>query len=256
MGSQGEQVNEAVSQGERVVLPRIRDFVQGLLRLLRAGKPIDLLAVDIRDAFHNVPVGAERKFTTAVFRGSDGLFRLVLYNCLVFGSGSSPTVWGRFAELLGRSTAAVVGDMATSELQIYVDDPAFAAAGTQAEREECIAVFLLWLAVLGFPIAWDKAYAGRSIEWGGANIAVDVDCGEVHVSIPPSKLEPLLEEAQQLESQALVSKRRLRTFAAKMSFVAGLIFHMKAFLSAIWATLGGPRPGSGESALAKPSRGK
>jgi hypothetical protein len=44
----------------------------------------------------------------------------IIYDVLVFGSRSSPTIWGRFAALLGRILAATVPENRT---HIYVDDP-------------------------------------------------------------------------------------------------------------------------------------
>ena len=61
----------------------------------------------------------ERRFHCAYIRG-----KVFAYRRLVFGSKASPTLWGRAAAWLGRSTAALLSD--ASRLNIYVDDPLLA----------------------------------------------------------------------------------------------------------------------------------
>ena len=60
------------------------------------------------------------------------------FTVLVFGSGSAPTVWGRFAALLGRSTM-LVSDPDRLRLEIYVDDPVYAVRGTEDEAARAVA---------------------------------------------------------------------------------------------------------------------
>ena len=82
------------------------------------------------------------------------------FKVLVFGSGSAPTVWGRYAAFLGRSVMAVVGpDRFRAE--IYVDDPVFAATGRPGDVLCQFTMALLWTAVLGFPVSWPKAEGGE-----------------------------------------------------------------------------------------------
>jgi hypothetical protein len=62
-----------------------------------------MLAIDICDAFNNIRVRSnEHRFTCAEI---DGLF--VVFKVLVFGSGSSPTVWGRFSAFIGRFVSSL-----------------------------------------------------------------------------------------------------------------------------------------------------
>ena len=96
--------NLAVKQGERIVLPRLSDVVADLREL--ATTSMDeafLLGTDVSEAFRQVPLHeSERQFTVAALAGKCYVFKV-----LVFGSSSAPTVWGKYAAFLGRSTAAV-----------------------------------------------------------------------------------------------------------------------------------------------------
>ena len=77
---------------------------------------------------------------------------LFTFKVVVFGSVSAPTVWGRFAAWLGRSTAATTHTLGL-RMHIYVGDPIYIAVGSRAQRERAFTVALLLAAVAGFPIA-------------------------------------------------------------------------------------------------------
>ena len=152
-------VNRACHQGERIILPRLLDVVASLLACYRRGRAPFLAGV--RDAFMNVPAGRDRRFTAAAVPGNRNRrskYRVILFNTLVFGSASSPTIWGRVAAWLGRSTAAV----SSSDLQCYVDDPVYVLDGPQEELAASdLALVLLWTAVAGFPISSPKPPGAR-----------------------------------------------------------------------------------------------
>ena len=87
---------------------------------------------------------------------------IVVFDTLVFGAGSSPTIWGRYAAWLGRSATAITP---RAGVQIYVDDPAFVLSGTLEKASWDLTVLLLWFAIVGFPIKLPKAEGGKTIGW-------------------------------------------------------------------------------------------
>ena len=99
-------VNSLTRQIERVILPRLEDVANDIMNLTRSsGKDerVFLLSTDMVDAFHQIPVHpSEQRFTATSVGGRCFLFRV-----LIFGSGSAPTMWGRFAAWLGRSTMCI-----------------------------------------------------------------------------------------------------------------------------------------------------
>ena len=157
-------VNTACHQGKRIILPRLLDVVSSILASYRRGKAPYLAGVDIRDAFMNIRAGRDRRFTAAAVPGSRNRrgkkrHRIILTNTLVFGSASSPTVWGRAAAWLGRSSAAV----STADLQCYVDDPVYVLDGPGIHpAANDLALVLLWTAVSGFPVKLSKARGART----------------------------------------------------------------------------------------------
>ena len=74
---------------ERTVLPPFSDVVANALEVFRRGGTPAFLAVDIRDAFHNIPAGTDKAFTAAIVP-MNGHQKVVVYDVLVFGSVSSP----------------------------------------------------------------------------------------------------------------------------------------------------------------------
>ena len=180
-------VNSAVQQGERVVLPRVTDFVKDAWDLSQntpGGNQLWLFGTDISDAFHQVPLHPDEwRFTAAAFQDKFYVFKEV------FGSASAPTVWGRFAAFAGRSTSAIVNTLGI-RMQMYVDDPVFLATGTLPQAAKGLTVALLWLNILGLPLAWNKSDGGKSITWIGARLSVSP--GHFTVTIPEDKIRDFI----------------------------------------------------------------
>ncbi|CAL1165921.1 unnamed protein product, partial [Cladocopium goreaui] len=84
------------------VVKEVEWEAEDALEIFRKGGKPAFLAVDIRDAFHNIPSGKDRAFTSAAFRDKTGTLKIVVYDVLVFGSVSSPTLRGRYAAWFGR----------------------------------------------------------------------------------------------------------------------------------------------------------
>ena len=230
-------VNRACHQGERILLPRLLDVVASLLAAYRRGRAPFMACVDIRDAFMNIPAGRDRRFTAAAIprkRNRGKLPQIVLFNTLVFGSASSPTVWGRAAAWLGRTTTAT----STSDVQIYVDDPMYVLDGPELETAAGdLTVVLLWTAVAGYPVKLAKASGGKDVEWVGARLRCLDSERAVVVTLPASKIEALLRDTNKFLGKPVVGCRELRSYTGSLSFVAGLVPHLRPFLASFWAAL-------------------
>lgn len=118
--------NTACSQGERIILPKLLDIGQAALRVYREGRTPWLAGIDIKDAFMNIPAGADKHMTVSAIPDGRGGHRLVIFDALVFGSASSPTIWGRYAAWLGRTLVCVEP---AADVETYVDDPGFVLSG-------------------------------------------------------------------------------------------------------------------------------
>ena len=104
-------------------------------------------------------------------------------------------------------------------------------------------MILLWMNVAGYPLKVEKASGGKEVEWVGATLEVNDAKSEVKVSIPKKKVEILQETTSKFLKRPVVGPRELRSFAGSLAFIAGLVPHLRPFLSSIWAALtscGGP----------------
>lgn len=227
--------NSVCAQTERILLPRLLDVAAHAIDQLRSGKDCWLAALDIRDAFMNIPVSKDRfALTAAKPSKEDGSMEVIVFDTLVFGAASSPTIWGRFAAFLGRTIAAIEPRVGC---QIYVDDPILTLPGNLLEATDQLATVLLWTAIIGYPIKLQKAVGGKSIPWIGAHIAVEEEAATVTVTIPADKVRRLLDTTKKFLSKPVIGSRELRSYAGALSFVAGLIPHLRPFLSSLWAVL-------------------
>ena len=229
------KANLACSQGERIILPKLMDVAEAAVAVYRAGKKPWIAVADIQDAFLNVPSGKDRFATTAAVEMPDGCKKIVVFDTLVFGSASSPTLWGRYAAWMGRTLACVVPTVST---QVYVDDPSFVLQGNLEEAAGDLAMVLLWLGVAGFPLKLSKAGGGKEADWVGARIEFHDEPREAHITIPSSKVKQLQDLTDKFLNRPVVGAKELRSYAGMLSFVAGLVPHLRPFLSSIWAALG------------------
>ena len=177
-------VNDKCDPAERIVLPRLMDVVSETLKKQKDEQLPTFAAIDIQDAFHNVPAGADKKYTAAKVAMENGEEAFIIYDVLVFGSKSSPTVWGRFAAYLGRILCSVLPEIG---VQIYVDDPIFILPNDKEQAVHLLTLTLLILKVFGVPVKLEKADAGSKVKWIGATLESGMDESSgpfVEVTIP------------------------------------------------------------------------
>jgi hypothetical protein len=151
---------------------------------------------------------------------------------LVFGSASAPTVWGRFAAFAARSVAAICNTLGV-RLELYVDDPLFVARGPATLAAPRIALATLWLAILGFPLAWHKSDGGSSITWIGATFRLTST--HITVTADADKVSLCLAELDDFLSRPVGTRKALRTLTGRLSFFAGIVPTMRPFLRPLWA---------------------
>lgn len=74
--------------------------------------------------------------------------------------------------------------------------------------------------------------------WVGAYIKILEEDRAAEVSIPKEKITKIQNMTQEFLSRPVIGFRKLRSYAGILSFVAGLIPHLRPFLSTIWGALG------------------
>ena len=209
------RVNDAVTLGERQVLPRGVDHakdVAQLLDTLEAGEVIATLVLDFKDAFNSVPLHeSEQRFNCAslddpLVRDRPPCYddeprsgRFLVWRVLGFGGKPNPLVYSRAASFACRSAQALLGPqrhrspddftnrLALARSQLYVDDTSLAVAGEERKIGATIDLYVLWLLLLGVPIAWAKGeltFGSTPHRWIG--IEFEATGGGVLMMLPPS----------------------------------------------------------------------
>jgi hypothetical protein len=229
-------VNSRVHQGERIILPRILDVAQDVLdlcKLLRPGEDIYFFGTDVSDAFHQIPLRRnEWKFTVAEFAG-----KYYIFTVLVFGSASAPTVWGRYAAWLGRSTSTII-DPDRLRIQIYVDDPIYTIRGNLHDAAIEVAIALAWTMCCGYPLSWPKSEGGKKISWIGVQYSSQlVPTPSVTVSIPADKLSEAYKFCCNSLRHKAIPLKAMRSGTGKCQNIANVVTTIKPFCSYLWSAL-------------------
>ncbi len=223
----------------RVVLPRVADVVRDSLRALSElseGEDAELFVVDFRNAFWHIPLlPAERRH----FVGS-GCGFLWSFTRAAQGSRNGPLSWAGPSALVMRCTqgvlsSAVAGRRPRAKGRLYVDDPCFVLSGSPELRDRFIAVIVVIWAVLGMPIAFEKAKRGRSLVWIGAQYGLESDL--VRVTIPQAKVAELKSMIDGMARANVVRIKAVRRLAGLASHVASLIWAWRPFLAELWAAI-------------------
>ena len=232
-------VNKMVVMNERVVLPRVSDFVEDALKVQAKasgpGETLEALVLDFSDAFKHLRIDkSERKYLAG--RAFDGCF---ISAVLLFGVRPGPLHWGRLAALAMRITSAAnMGSNA--ELQCYVDDPVLCVGGSEDQRMRImIRTILTWL-ILGFKLAWRKGQRGNACEWVGAYFRPWEDQGTrgIIVGITQARAVQLGQKCRTLLMMGeTVPKPEVRKLAGLAAWMAGLMPQMNAFTRMLWAAV-------------------
>ena len=99
----------------------------------------------------------EQRFTAAEVEEADSATGSFVYvwKTLGFGGKTFPLVYARPASFAARTAQALM-DPDTSLMQLYVDDPACAFAGTGKWALAEGSIPILWWLILGLSLAWKK----------------------------------------------------------------------------------------------------
>ena len=241
LDSKRSGVSRAAGVAYRSVLPRVLDLVFDTLEMMvdiPSDEDILFMVLDFIDAFWLLPLSQlERRYFVARLRG-----RYLVWCRTAQGSRGAPLSWAAFASLVMRCAQGVAGKSAIARKvphaaagHCYVDDPAFAVRGSQAQQAQTvIRVVLTWL-VLGLPLAFHKAQLSASIVWIGFQICKLSD--RVYVEVPAQKVDEMLELTRDIASKNVVSVRVLRSYAGKCVNFSSVVHVWRPFLDEIWAAL-------------------
>ena len=254
------KVNTAVTLTERQVLPRGVDHGLDMARLsckLGRGQIMKVMVLDFKDAFMSIPLcDSEKPYNCAVMkeeilRKREALDndepekgKCIVWNVLGFGGKPNPLVYSRVASFAMRTAQAMFQRKPTEgprlRSQLYVDDPAVTASGSEEEVQLAFDLVLAWWLALGIPLAWakGKVVAGKEEhDWIGVCYKV-VRHGVAEMTLPTKYLESLLEVLYPFcNLKGRASLREAERMVGKASRVAQVVPAAKPFVSGLWVAL-------------------
>ena len=172
-------VNGRSDPPERTVLPRMTDFINGILDLIvvqwqrggdkQALERIGMMVIDFSDAFYLLHAKPSER-AWLVFKCARGW---AVFRRVCFGMTTAPLLWGRVAAAAARIAQAAFRQEEV-RIQIFVDDPATAVAGSLDTQRHLVGLLLLLWSVLGLKVNWKKGQFGKKVDWIGATVSVQL----------------------------------------------------------------------------------
>jgi len=259
-------VNDTVSMPERQVLPTAFSHALDMTELaagLGPNQAVNTLVLDVRDAFMGIPLAAEEmaynacQLDLSVKRGRPAIIpeeawtgTFVVWGVLGFGGRPNPLVFARAISFAARSAQALLrtsakctqgsAQAAPGRLQMYVDDPTLAVAGSASECELAVDLVLLWWRALGLPLAWSKGvYSSTEHTWIGANFrTVAAPVPHTIVTVPPQfaaalhlSLEPFARD------HGSVSQTQVNQTLGRVARLAYIVPPVRPYVAALWAAV-------------------
>ena len=197
---------------------------------------VEFLVIDFTDWFFQIPLHhQERKHFVATYNGT-----YIVFLTMAQGSVNAPLVCGRVAAFVARLTQSLFV-RTELRLQLYVDDPLMAAAGSRSDRDLSFATVILLWAGLGIKLAYKKAERGHAITWIGASLKVDNN-GTWDAQITASAKQEIVDEVRDtalsmLESNVIAFKQ-VQSFLGKANHIAGIVESWRPFLQDMWGAVG------------------
>ena len=180
MDSKQSRVKHATRLRHKAVLPRATDVIYGAVEQadeMSKGEEITFLVADVSDAFWPIPLKhCEKKFYFGMLFG-----KYLVFTRTAQGSRGAPVTWAAIAGLGSRIiqwlfTQVPRGKAEKVRIPTYVDDPIPSIMSNKRGGRRVVACILLTWAILGFPIAFDKAKIGPIVQWIGVELQAGQDC--------------------------------------------------------------------------------
>lgn len=233
---------------ERIVLPRPSEITADARKLAEAeprarewavqqgldmaGWDLEVLSADFSDAYIYWAIREEDlRHCYAAHPDND---KAILWVALCFGLKAAPLLWGRLAAAVARMIQSLFHED-TVRSQVYLDDPMWHAVGPAWWRRRAFALITLTIRTLGLKIAWKKYERGQQLTWVGVDFNFAWAAKSLVMSIPPDRVLELVTEAADILATSMVGVKRLRSFAGRLSWVAGVVTRLQWAVAAVYA---------------------
>jgi hypothetical protein len=234
---------------ERVVLPRISDFICSVIDLLGycsdedsqyAADMVEMVTMVFSDAFYTLWL-KEASLGKLAFKTLQGW---AVFSRLCFGMSGAPLIWGRVAASACRLAQAIY---MPSELRIqcYIDEPAIVVRGSPQLRKHLLAMLFLFWAMLGLALSFGKGSRGKTVPWIGATLTIEtrkhpsgLQWPGVTAQLQRAKFLELVAKVDALHTnKGMVPICKVRTVAGQLSWASGIFPWVKCFNAVLWRAM-------------------
>ena len=216
--------------------PRTADLTHIVSLELRANPDawIQLVKVDAKMAHKRVRVLRKdwRYFAARFPRGKKGHW-FIVNRVGTYGVSSAQYWWGRIAGLINR--VVILIGLARWCL-VYVDDfLAVYICDCPAEFWEAVAMLMLFLEAIGFPMSWKTFDAGRDMQWIGHHL----DLHRNMVRPTEAKIDIALEFLWKIADKEIVSAKLLERRIGLIRFMSEVLPLITPFLQPLHTWVAG-----------------
>ena len=226
---------------ERIVLPRICDFVRGVQKMWAKRLPeeiklpgwgMELIGCDLADAYCHFAV-APAELSNCISPGV-GPDDYLIFKAVMFGYKGAPLIMGRLSSMMARQWQSFFKPH-QGVLQCYMDDPLMCIAGTSEDRDTMLSMLLRTAKIFGINLSYGKGERGQRLTWIGVTIELDVPQQEMVLTVPQKLVD---ETRQKLEQwSGMVPLRELRAITGKLSWLAGILTKARWAVSIMYAVV-------------------
>ncbi len=227
-GSRGVGVNTAIRVRDQDRCPTAADVKRQQREQDTTRRGLGL-AVDVSEA-HRLPRVHRDDWRFQACRARTG-GPVTVYKVGVFGIASIAYWWSRMGGAAIRALTHTAGEDLALWTMLMADDVKLEATSTQPRRSLIWA--LLFLSVLGLPLAWKKVHGGTFMRW----IGYEVDVVGLKLGITESRAQWAVDWCSRVARDGRCRSDDFRAALGRLGFVTGALEFERPFLAPLFSHL-------------------
>ncbi len=227
-GTHGVNINTRIRQRDQDRCPTAAD-VKRLQRAQAEGRRPIGLALDVAEA-HRIPPVHPDDWKYQGCRAETG-GPVFVYRYGVFGYSSSAYWWARLGGALVRAAHLVAPPSHALWMLLMADD--LKAESTASDREASIVWLVVFLCILGVPLAWRKTKGGDVIDWIGYNVRLQ----DLSLGVSESRAAWAVGWLTRGARDKAMKVEEFTAGLGRLVFVTGALEYERPFLSPLFAWL-------------------
>ncbi len=224
-GTHGVEINKKIRVRDQDRCPVAGD-VRRQQREQARTRPGTGLAVDFSEA-HHIPRVRPQDWHLQGCRAQPG-GDVYIFTVGVFGVASISHWWARLGGAAVRSAIYMADPSMEIWAMLMADD--LKLESTSPEQPSDLLFVLMYLAILGFPLAWPKVHGGAELRWIGYHVLVS----RLRLGVTEHRAAWACSWARRLVRDGLTDMDDFRSGLCRLSFIAGVLDYERPFLAPLF----------------------